>query len=92
MSKLLVNTSGQFELHPGNGDILHANRPSVITRSGFIEQRIAYGQVQVLHAVSDTATDEEFAKAFAEAKGDEAAAVKAFMAKFGPKPAAKPSE
>jgi hypothetical protein len=74
---------------------LNATRPSVIPRSGFIDARIALGQIVKVADVPDEATDDEFEAFWRDSDGDRDLAVASFLSKFDPEapqaPAPKPS-
>ena len=65
--KLLVETSGPFKIQDmQTGDVATHNRPSVVTSTPFIQQRVACGQLKVLVAsVADSFTDAEWAELYA---------------------------
>lgn len=81
--KHLVETTGEFLLHDMNtGDLAESFRPSVVTRSVFIDQRIAAGQLRLIANLKEEASDEEFHSYWREA-GDKELAVSSFLSKFG---------
>lgn len=85
MRKVLVETTGTFDLFdPISGCVVVWNRPTVADWTGFLETRMGIGQTKLIAGeLQETATDEEFASYFAEAKGDADFAVDAFLAAFG---------
>ncbi|WP_419902125.1 hypothetical protein [Kiloniella sp.] len=59
MPKLLVKTKGDFMLSDrSTGDVAQWNRPSVVTHSHFISQRIGLGQLILIANLRDDASDE----------------------------------
>ena len=81
MTKILIETKGDFELidysQSLTGLVIRADRPTVSAdNSSFVSQRAAAGQIKVLGAVNDEATDEEFQKFWDESKVDADADVK----------------
>lgn len=84
MSKLLVETTGEFELVDFNegGAIVAHNRPSVVNHSTFISSRTAVGQIRVLDNLTDEATDAEFEKYFKDSEGDVELALSAFKSAY----------
>lgn len=80
--KLIVNTAGPFMLEAqGDEQTAHHNRPSVVTQSAFISQRIGMSQLIVLGQVNDEATDAELATYLAESKEEELA-IASFLEAF----------
>lgn len=84
MSKLLVETTGDFELvdFDQNGAIVAHDRPSVVVPTTFIHTRTSIGQIRVLDTLTDEATDEEFAKYVKDSDGDIELALSAFKTSF----------
>lgn len=84
MSKLLVETTGEFELvdFDQNGAIVAHDRPSVVFASTFIQSRTSLGQIRVLDNLTDEATDEEFAKYVKDSDGDIELAISAFKTSY----------
>jgi hypothetical protein len=83
--KLLAETTGAFGLMDlSTGHTLNANRPSVIARSGFIDSRIALGQIVKVADVPAEATDDEFEAFWRDSDGDRDLAVASFLSKFDP--------
>lgn len=81
--KILAETTGDFLLLDlSTGDTLEAHRPSVVSRSGFLDARIALHQVTKLADLPDDATDAEFAGYWTESEGDKALAVESYLSKF----------
>lgn len=73
MAKILIETTGQFELVDFSqaGLVVQANRPTVSSDdSSFISSRASIGQVKTLATLSDEATDEEFEKYWTESKSE----------------------
>lgn len=69
--KLLVETVGDFQLMDADPfQIMHFNRPTVVVRSVFVEQRILTGQLRVLAQLADTASDEDWMEHSKEAGDD----------------------
>lgn len=73
--KILCETNGNYQLVDfGNGgNIVSAERPSVVLGSPFISARASLGQIKVLGNVSDEASDEEFAEYFTASENAELA-------------------
>lgn len=63
---------------------LQAVRPSVISRSSFVDARIALGQIVKVADVSDEASDGEFAAFWRDSDGNRDLAVASFLSKFDP--------
>lgn len=90
--KLLAETTGPFGLLDlSTGHTLNSVRPSVIPRSGFIDARIALGQVVKVADVPDEATDEEFEAFWRDSDADRDLAVASFLSKFDPDAAKEPA-
>lgn len=84
MTKLLVETTGPFELvdYSEGMTIIAHDRPSVATNSTFVQSRTALGQIRVLDNLTDEATDEEYAKYLKDSDGDQELALSAFKSAY----------
>lgn len=84
MSKLLVETTGEFMLvdYDQKGLIIEHNRPTVTEPTTFVQTRTSLGQLRVVAELTDEATDEEFAKYVKDSDGDIELAVDAFKTSF----------
>lgn len=73
MGKLLVETKDSKQV-VGNGDEMHArhNRPSVVRQTKFMSTHVADGNLVMIAALNDEASDAEFAELWAAAKDDAA--------------------
>lgn len=92
MSKVLVETTGEFFLFDREGDQeVEAFRPSVVQMTEFMEQRMALKQIKILGPLSDKATEEGFAKAWKDAGGDRKV-IKTFLTDFAEGKAEKPAD
>lgn len=98
MTKNIYETTGAFQL-VGSSRAEHVphNRPAVLESSHFTQKFQSTGALNVLGTVNDEATDEEFAKYWAESKGNRDLAVQSFIAAFpvetsAPKGRAKKAE
>lgn len=83
MGKLLVEAKDNKQV-VGNGEEMHArhNRPSVVRQNKFMSSHIADGNLTMIAALNDDASDVEFAELWAAAKDDAAKeALKADYAK-----------
>lgn len=81
--KVIAHTTGSFQLLDGfSGDLISAHRPSVVEKTTFITARVAVEQAVIVAEVPDEATDERFAKHWAESEGDLDLAVQSFLATF----------
>ncbi len=80
--KCLVNTVGPIYLTDFNGDEYHHDRPSVVSKTSFLDQNIARGQVELCIAepLPGHATDAEWLKCYQAAEGDFELAVASFKA------------
>lgn len=91
--KLIVETTGNFQVYASSDNHARYDRPSVVKAGGLMEQRIGNGQLKVLAQVNDDATDEGLVDALKSAKGDDDLAVQSFASEFPlegtPKPAPK---
>ena len=88
--KMLAETSGEFMLLDiGEGQAIQSHRPSVVVLSGFIQSRIALGQITKVADVPQEATDAEF-EAYWNDAGDRDLAISSYLSKFeeAPKPKA----
>lgn len=87
--KHLIETKGAFMLiDPQTRQVIPENRPSVVTSTTFLEERISKGQVSLVAAdISEGATDEEFATYWTEKPE---IAVEAFLSKFDEGPLLDP--
>lgn len=83
MSKSLIETTGQFQLVDELHQVARANRPTVVELSNFFQTRAFVGQIKMIAALKDEATDAEFAKYWAEAEGDRDLAIQSFLSGFG---------
>lgn len=85
MNKVLCETTGDFMLVDTTLDnqVVAADRPSVVKRSDFINQRAMLGQLNFLGDVNDEASDEEFENFYNESDRKMDLAVDSFMSKFG---------
>lgn len=91
MSKLLVETTGDFQLvdfHVG-GFVIPHDRPSVVTSTMFVQTNIANGRLSVLAELPDEADDAGFVEALKGSK-DAEVAIAAFKAEFEPKEEPRP--
>jgi hypothetical protein len=82
--KLIVQTSGQFQL-VDDYQRIPAYRPAVVEETHFIQRFMATDRIQLLHKVSNDATDQELVDYIADA-GDVELAVSAFADKFALEP------
>lgn len=83
--KFLAETTGSFGLIDlSTGANVNASRPSVVPRSGFIDARIALGQITKVADVPEDTTDVEFEAFWNDSDGDRDLAVAAFLSKFDP--------
>ena len=92
--KFLAETTGSFGLLDlATGANVNATRPSVIPRSGFIDARIALGQITKIADVPADVTDEDFEAFWIDSGGDRDLAVASFLAQFSPEaePASTPA-
>jgi hypothetical protein len=64
--KILASTKGDFMLVSAP-DQIEAERPSVVTWTGFWEQRVALGQITVHGRLVDEVTDADWAKVMKDA-------------------------
>lgn len=92
MPKLLLETTGAFALMDfSQNKEIHAFKPTVISDSTFINQRMGAGQLRVLHnEVPDELTDEDFQKFWQDSNGEDGVvdkdlAVQSFLTSFAPK-------
>jgi hypothetical protein len=91
MSKLLVETSGEFMLidTAGNQEI-PSNRPAVIRSTPFSNRFAGTGQLVIIVSdLPDEATDAEFAQYWEEA-GDRELAIQSFTSAFEPEQEPEP--
>ena len=84
MAKALVETTASiFLIDPMTRDEVHHHRPSVVTWSSFIEQRIGARQIRVLAGVlPDSVTDADFVAVLEASEGNQDLAREAFLAEF----------
>jgi hypothetical protein len=83
--KLLAETTGPFGLLDlSTGQTLNANRPSVVSRSSFIDSRIALSQIVKVADVPDEVTDMDFENFWRDSDGDRDLAVASFLSQFDP--------
>lgn len=84
MPKLLVETTGEFELvdFSYNQAIVAHDRPSVVEATTFIQTRTSLGQIRVLDTLTDEATDAEFEKYFKDSDKDVELAIDAFKTAY----------
>lgn len=86
--KLLIETTGNFLLidFNQNGAHINSNRPTVIGKSAFIDQRMAMGQIKLFsNAIPDIVTDIQFEKYWAsclreDGTVDKELAIQSFLA------------
>lgn len=82
--KFLVETTGQFMLvDPAQVEVIEADRPSVVSSTSFVQQRVSLGQIKILAELKDDASDMEFRDFVRESEGDMPLAVESFLSKFG---------
>jgi hypothetical protein len=63
MTKLVVETTGQFQLIGlRRSEFIRAHRPSVVPDTGFVDPHVVGKRVTLLGRVEDTATDEALEK------------------------------
>jgi len=84
MPKILVETTGEFELvdFTYGGAIVAHDRPSVVEATVFIQTRASIGQIRVLDTLTDEATDAEFEKYFKDSDKDVELAMDAFKTAY----------
>lgn len=83
MSKVIVQTTGQFSLYHPEGAQVHARRPTVATLDNFLQQQINVNKATILMTgISNEATDAEFEKFWIEADGDVELALESFRSSF----------
>lgn len=88
MSKVIVQTTGQFSLYSLHGVQIHSRRPTVAELDNFLQMSINVNKAEILlTGISDDATDVEFEKYWKEADGDVELALESFRSAF---PAVKP--
>lgn len=81
--KMLVETSGQFQLQDMNvNPLISAHRPTVVENTNFVQHRVALDQIKILGKLKDEATNEDF-MGYMKDSEDVALAVASFMSKFG---------
>jgi hypothetical protein len=85
VTKLLIETTGPFQLLDPVQGLIPAHRASVVEKSMFIEQRIGMKMISIIGEVSDEAHDVHYIDALAECEGDEGLCRPAFLAEFKPK-------
>jgi len=80
--KVLIETTGKFMLlDPVTLEEIHSRRPTVASKTSFIEQRINMGHISLLKAdLPDSASDAEFATFWKECAGDKELAVESYLA------------
>lgn len=88
MAKALVETTSSiFLIDPMTRDEVQHHRPSVVSWSSFIEQRLGCGQIRLLASgLPDTVTDADFAEVLKASDGNQDLAREAFLAEFAPEP------
>lgn len=91
MSKLLVETTGDFQLVDfyAGGAVIPHDRPSVVSPTMFVQTNTANGRLRVLAELPDAADDTGFVEALKGSK-DAEVAVAAYKAEFEPKEEPKP--
>lgn len=58
MTKVIVQTTGQFGLLNSNGEVIHADRPTVTRHTQFVDHEVGNNQLEVLvKGLPDTACD-----------------------------------
>lgn len=81
--KMLVETSGQFQLQDMNvNPLISAHRPTVVENTNFVQHRVALDQIKILGKLKDEATNEDF-MGYMKDSEDVALAVASFMSAFG---------
>ena len=87
MTKLLVQTTGEFQLVDFGNDafVLPSHRPAVTRSTSFVQANVSMGRLRVLAELPDAATDEAFEDTLANSR-DTDMAVEAFKAEFAEKP------
>ncbi|WP_454287254.1 hypothetical protein [Rhizobium arsenicireducens] len=90
--KMLLETTGEFMLMDLSvGQTLVSHRPSVATRTPFIDARIALNQIVKLADLNDEATDEDFEEYWLSSE-DRVLAIASFAETYGPVTATKVTE
>jgi hypothetical protein len=84
MSKLLVKTTGEFQLIcPLSGQLVQMFRPYVVENTAFFQTRIACGDLSVVtDGIDDAATDESWAATLAASDGNQELAIAAYKAEL----------
>lgn len=91
--KLVLETTGDFQIYGmAPEQFAHHDRPSVVTQSSLMQQRLAAGQLRLLGSVNDSATDEDLVKTIDGAGGDHELAVASFLEEFPLEGEAKPKK
>ena len=83
MQKVLIETTGPFQLLARSGQMVHAHRPSVVVMEAFFQHRSSIGQLKpVCNNLKPEATDKEFAEYWHECAGDRELAIASFLSKY----------
>lgn len=89
--KCLVETKDSCQLVTPMGELAAFNRPSVLSKSGFVASRLEMGHLSMVEDnLSDEASDAEFQKYLKDSKGDAELAAASFAEKYGVKAKKKP--
>ena len=81
--KLIIETTGNFQLMLPKDELAHYDRPSVVSPSGFLDSRISVGQVKVLAGnLPDMANDSDFVAYYKDSGRDADLAVSAYVSSF----------
>lgn len=84
MMKVLAETKGDYQLYDfSTGGMVAAHRPSVVSMSTFLQDRVGREQVRIFGELKSEASDDDFKTLFDEADGNKQFAVDAFLAEFG---------
>lgn len=84
MSKLLVETTGEFQLVDigNNSKLVRHEGYTVVEQSSYLAERVANGQLRIIAELGDGATDEDWVDAVKQSDGDIELARDAFKSEF----------
>lgn len=83
--KLIVKPVSKFQLLLDNGEMVAANRPSIVSQSDYLQRFLDNGTVEKIDRISEKANDQDFAEYWNEANGDQDFAIQSYRSSLSGK-------
>lgn len=83
--KLIVKPVDKFQLLLDNGEVVKANRPSIVSHTDYLQRFIDNESVKKMGTISAKADDKDFEGFWTEANGDEDFAIQSYKSSLSGK-------